>query len=207
MHAAVGTDDEAHFNFESRFDGNQQRTGCGQRFRRLGIFAARARAHMWDVAELSGASGSLENLMFALGKDRATQTRRRNLHGSRAGGGNYEDKKPTPDAKHTVKTFQVEAAALTSSSARLVPDGERLKYIAVNRFREVRRVGVKAIAYFIWNMLPEPAQSPPARPSETYRFAGGRRVSRVISGGQFRRMGTPIVPKPALVWSMSGPTW
>ena len=67
MHAAVGTDDEAHFNFESRFDGNQQRTGCGQRFRRLGIFAARARAHMWDVAELSGASGSLENLMFALG--------------------------------------------------------------------------------------------------------------------------------------------
>jgi len=90
----------------------------------------------------------------------------------------------------------------TPLSARLVPDEKRPKYIAVNLFGEVRRVGVKAIAYF-WNVLPKPAHPGP----ETYGFTGGRRVSRVISGGQFRRMGTPIVPRPALVWSVSGPMW
>ncbi len=66
-HAAIGTDDEAYFNLESRLDWNQQRIGRGQRFRRLGIFATRARARMRNVAKLGSAGGSLENLMLALG--------------------------------------------------------------------------------------------------------------------------------------------
>src|SRR5271155_3358781 len=67
MHAAIGTDDEAHFHLEPRLDRHQQGIGRGQRFWWLSIFAARTRAHMWDVAELGGARGSLEDLVFALG--------------------------------------------------------------------------------------------------------------------------------------------
>jgi len=100
MHAAVGTDDEAYFDFQSRFDRDQQRVGRGEGLRRPGVFAARARAHMRDVAELGGARGRLEGLVFALGYECLTQTRTWNLHGSGAGSGNREDKEPRPDAKH-----------------------------------------------------------------------------------------------------------
>ncbi len=50
------------------------------------------------------------------------------------------------------------------SSARLLPDRERSNYIAINPFREVRRVRVKAIAYFIGNVLPKPAHPRPRSP-------------------------------------------
>src|SRR5271168_4153340 len=91
VHAAVRPDDETYFDSESRFDRNQQRIRRGQRFRRLGIFAARARAHMRDVTELGGARWSLENLVFAAAQDCLARARSWNRHGSRAGSGKCED--------------------------------------------------------------------------------------------------------------------
>jgi hypothetical protein len=55
-------------------------------------------------------------------------------------------------------------------------------------------LGVKKIAY----LTPKDVGSLPPFSSRDYRFAW-RSVNSVISGGQFRRIGTITVPIPALV--------
>jgi len=74
-----------------------------------------------------------------------------------------------------------------------------LNYIVISRLMEVHTRSevrdVKAIAYFmLCGVAPVPDTF-----LESICYVERRRVSNVISGGQFRRIGTPTVPRPALV--------
>jgi hypothetical protein len=196
---AVGADDETDFDFQSGFGGHQQRVGRGQSLGRLRVFATRSRACVGDVGELGGAVGSLPNLMFALGQN--GWARQWKLYRSTAGNRKRECEKAGPEAKHFGETFQV--------GRRRIP----FAYWPQVWFHMKTNLSTALSAYWrktraIYGSECEGDcifRTRRRRPSrrrtahDAGLFAAECRVSRLISGGQLRRMGRLTVPRPAVV--------
>lgn len=197
MDTTVGTNDEADFDFQAGFGGNQQWIGRGQSLGRLSVFATRSRARVGDIGELGGAVGSLPNLMFALGqKGWAWQRNRRT-----GGGRKRQCEKARPEAKHFGETFQMGRRRIPFAYwpqvwFHMEMNLSTVSSVCCERARTIRGSECEGDC-ISRTRLRRPARRRTAHP--TGLFAAECRVSSVISGGQFRRMGTLTVPRPAVV--------